>query len=129
MTELTIRTSETGWLSKVATAYKTKNPIVIIDDANVGIDPRQDSLFTMGKKADLSPQEWTAVIVAVGIAAAGAFLLVMAILDPEPFSKMAFTIGSGSVLVVGGGFSAIRILTHHKPPNVKMTTRGFEINW
>ena len=129
MSETTIKTSERGWLAEIAKAYKARTPVVVIDDANVGIDPGKDSLFIMGKKAKLSTEEWVAVMVALGMAIAGGYLLVMAILDPEPFSKMAFALGSGSILVLGGGFASIRILTNHKPPNVKMTTRGFEVHW
>ena len=129
MNELIIRTAERGWLSKVAAAYKARSPMIIVDDANVGIDPSEDTILAMGKKAKLEVQEWVAVGVALGIATAGAYLLVMAILDPEPFSKMAFAIGSGSILVLGGGFAAIRILTNHKPPNVRVTPRGFEVQW
>ena len=129
MQELIIKTSEQGWLTKVAEAYRAKTPIVIDDDASVGIDPSKDSLLVMGRKSTLSRQEWLAVSVALGMAASGAYLLLMAILDPEPFSKMAFTVGSGAFLIFGGGFAAIRILTNQKPPNVKVTPRGFEINW
>jgi hypothetical protein len=31
--------------------------------------------------------------------------------------------------VLGGGFSAIRILTSHKPPNIRATAKGIEIDW
>lgn len=62
------------------------------------------------------------------MSAAGAFLLVMAILDPEPYTKIAFTLGTGAPLLTGGGFAAIRVLVDHKPPSVKIfPTGGFEI--
>jgi len=34
----------------------------------------------------------------------------MAVLDPEPYSKITFALGSGTLLTFGGGFGAIRIL-------------------
>ena len=129
MEELTIKTSESGWVARVAKAYVDKTHVILIDDAKLGIDPTRDSVVTMGRKAELTRPEWIAVAVSVGIAATGVYLLIAAILDPEPFSKMAFTIGSGSVLLLGGGFSSIRVLTQQKPPNVRVTPRGFEIYW
>ena len=65
----------------------------------------------------------------MGVAASGAYLLVMAIVDPEPFSKIAFALGAGAVLTMGGGFTAVRVLTKMKPPNIKVGTKGFEICW
>jgi hypothetical protein len=38
-------------------------------------------------------------------------------------------VGGGAVCVLGGGFSAIRILTQHKPPNIRATAKGIEIFW
>jgi hypothetical protein len=127
--ELIIKTSEQGWLSKIAKAYKARIALVIVDDAKVGIDPTKDTIFAMGKKADLNSRDWTAVLIALGIAGMGVHLLLVAIADPEPFSKMAFTIGAGAALTLGGGFGAIRVLTGHKPPTVRVTTRGFEVSW
>ena len=126
---LSVRTSEDGWLKKIAAAYKARDPIVIIDDANVGIDPRKDSILEMGRRAKLSPHEWAAVGIAMGVAVSGVYLLVTAILDPEPFSKMAFALGAGTSLILGGGFTAIRVLAKVKPPNVKVTRAGIEIWW
>jgi hypothetical protein len=52
----------------------------------------------------------------------------MAILDPEPYSKIAFALATGGLLVAGGGFAAIRVLVGHKPPNIRISPKGgFEI--
>ena len=51
------------------------------------------------------------------------------VLDPEPYSKVVSTIVAGAMLLGAGGFAAIRILTHHKPPKVTLSPRGFEIAW
>jgi hypothetical protein len=129
MNELIVKTSEQGWLSKLTNAYKARTPLVIIDDANVEIDPSKDTIFAMGKKANLNARDWTAVAIALGMASTGVYLLLAAIADPEPFSKMAFTIGAGASLIFGGGFGAIKVLTGNKPPTVRVTPRGFEVSW
>ena len=125
----TIRTSGPGWLPELARAYRNREQITLIDDANVGIDPANQSLLDMGLRARLSRQEWTAVVVAVGMSVFGAAMVVLAILDPEPTSKLGLLIASGAVLAWGGGHSAIRILTRHKPPRTRISAAGIEIAW
>jgi hypothetical protein len=127
---LVITTSSANWLLSLANAYKSKTWVHLIDDANIGINPINETLLAMGRKANLSQREWIAVLVSLGVSVAGAYLLVMAILDPEPYSKIAFALATGALLIAGGGFSAVRILVGHKPPNVKVSPKGgFEISW
>jgi hypothetical protein len=127
--QLVVRTSQPGWLAILAKAYKDQTPTLIIDDANVGIDPASHSLFDMGRKADLSTAEIAAACIAVGMAAAGVVMVVLAFVDPEPTTKLGLLIASGTVLALTGGLSAIHILTKKKPPNIKVTHNGFEIAW
>jgi len=83
----------------------------------------------MGQKGKLTTPEWVAVATSLGVAATGAFLVVMAVVDPEPFSKIGFALGAGSVMTLGGGFAAVRILTRQKPPTITVSAKGFEISW
>jgi hypothetical protein len=126
---LVVRTSEPGWLALLAGAYRHRSPVLVIDDGRVGIDPGSDTLLNMGRRANFGARDWAAVAVALGVAATGTFLVVTAIMDPEPFSKIGFALGAGAVLVLGGGFSAIRVLTNVKPPSVRLSPRGIEISW
>jgi hypothetical protein len=128
-TDLTIRTSEQGWLAQLAEAYRNRHQVVIIDDANVGIDPSSQTLLDMGLKTGLSRKEWIAVLIAGGMTIFGAAVIILAILDPDPTSKLGLLIASGAVLTLGGGFSTIRILTKHKPPKVRVSSNGIEIEW
>ena len=118
--QLVVRTSEPGWLAALAKAYREQIPTLIIDDANVGIDPSNHSLFDMGRKASLSTAEIAAVCIACGISVAGVGLIILAIYDPDPTSKLGLLIAVGGVLAFSGGFSAIRILTKTKPPNINV---------
>jgi len=128
--QVIIRTSETGWLKQVAKAYKDRRPFLLEDDAKIGIDPREETLLQMGHKAKLVAREWTALLISLGIAGVGAWLLVMAVLDPEPYSKVAVTIATGAILLGTGGLVAVRVLVHVKPPNIRVTRSGtFEIYW
>ena len=129
MNQITIRTSDQGWFQHLAEAYKDRSSILLVDDANIGIDPANESLIAMGLKAKLSTTEWTAVGVAVGMSAAGIMMLVMAFFDPEPTSKLGLLVGGGALCVLTGGVSAIRILTKMRPPNVSLGPSGIQISW
>lgn len=124
-----IRTSEQGWLAALARLYREQKPIFIIDDAKVGINPEEHTLFDMARKADLSASEIAAVCVACGMGVAGVGMVLLAFFDPEPTSKLALLVGAGAVLALSGGFSAIYILSKRKPPNIKIGTDGFQITW
>jgi len=127
--ERKILTSEKGWFGRLAKAYRERVPVLILDDARVGIDPATDSLISIGLKAGLSPAEWMAVGVSIGISAAGITMVILAFLDPEPTSKLGLLVGGGAVCVMTGGFSAVRILTKLRPPNVEVSPRGIRITW
>jgi hypothetical protein len=127
--EQIIRTSDSKWLTTLARLYKKHESGLLIDDGQLGIDPASDTLLQMAKKARLSPREISAVLVSLGMSAAGIWMIVAAILDPEPTSKLGLLVGGGIVCVVGGGYSTLRVLTGHKPPNVRVTPRGIEISW
>jgi len=129
-TDLVIRTSVKGWLAELAKAYRERAPFLLEDDAQVGVDPRSDSLLRMGLKAKLSQREWVGVLISLGVAGVGAWLIVMAVLDPEPYSKVASAIAAGAALLGSGGLVAVKILTHITPPSIRVNPRGgFEIFW
>lgn len=127
--ETLIRTSEEKWLERLARAYRERLPVFLKDDAKVGIDPSSQTLLQLARSARMSARELAGVAVSLGMSAAGATMVVLAFVDPEPTSKLGLLVGGGLTCVLGGGFSAIRILTREKPPNVRVTPGGFEIAW
>jgi len=126
---LTIHTSGSGWLSELARAYRERQAVLVVDDAQVGLDPAGESLLAMGVRARLGPREWTGVAVALGMGAFGAWMVVAAVLDPDPTSKLWLLVGSGAALCATGGWGAIRVLTHLRPPTVRLSPRGIDISW
>ena len=127
--EKIVKTSDPNWLRTLALLYKERLTALLVDDANLGIDPEEQTLLQMARFAGISRRELAAVSVALGVSAVGVTMVVLAFLDPEPTSKLGLLVGGGAVCVLGGGFSAIRILTNHKPPNIKATPHGIEISW
>jgi hypothetical protein len=129
MTAPIIRTSETGWFKALASTYRNRTPVTLIDDAKIGINPSDQSLFQMGVKAKLTLEEWIAVGVSIGIGFAGIAMIILAIVDPEPTSKLGLLVGSGCVCLLGGGFGAVKTLTKERPPNIQISLEGIKISW
>ncbi len=97
--EIIIQTSDEGWLKQVADAYRHRHSVVIVDDAGVGIDPQNQSLLAMGRQAGLARQEWVSVLISLGMSGAGLWMVVTAILSPEPTSKLGLLVVGGSILI------------------------------
>jgi hypothetical protein len=127
--EKIVRTSDPNWLRTLALLYRARVSGVLIDDAHLGINPQDQTLLQMARVSGLSRREIAGVSVALGMSGVGLTMVILAFLDPEPTSKLGLLVGGGAVCVLGGGFSAIRILTHHKPPNIRATAHGIEISW
>lgn len=126
---VTIRTSERDWLSRLTQAYRRHVEVDLIDDAGAGIDPASQSLLQMGVAGRLTRREWTAVAIASGMTILGASMVVLAVIDPDPTSKLGLMIGSGALLALTGGFQAIHLLTRQRPPSIVITARGIHIDW
>jgi hypothetical protein len=124
-----VRTSDPDWLRTLAVMYRARQAGVLIDDADLGINPRDQTLLKMARDSGRSRREIIGVCVALGMSGIGVTMVVLAFIDPEPTSKLGLLVGGGVICVLCGGFSAIRILTHHKPPNVRVTAQGIEISW
>ena len=56
-------------------------------------------------------------------------MVVLAVLDPEPTSKLGLLVGGGAVCVLSGGLTAVAILTRRRPPTIEMGPGGFKIRW
>jgi hypothetical protein len=124
-----VKTSDPEWLRRLALIYQARLAVELIDDAGLGIHPEDQTLLQMARHSGLSKREIAGVSVALGMSGVGLTMVALAVIDPEPTSKLGLLVGGGAVCVLGGGFSAIRILTNHKPPNVRATTQGIEISW
>jgi len=129
LTPTTLRTSQQDWLAQLTRAYRNRTHVELIDDAGIGIDPATQSLLQMGVTGKLSRKEWTAVAISSGMTVFGAAMVILAIVDPDPTSKLGLLIGSGAILALTGGFQTIRVLTRQKPPNITISARGIHIDW
>jgi len=128
---LTVRTTEPSWFGKVVSAYDARSPIDVVDDAGVGFDPQRFTLGEIGVRANLSRKDWVAALSLVGVTSLGAYMVIAAILDPEPTSKLGLLVLAGTTLALSGSFGAVRVLTHLKPPTVTIASgrSKIEIRW
>jgi len=124
-----IRSSDAEWFSRVLVAYQGRVPFVFIDDAELGIDLERQSLAQIGIKARLVTKDWVAALSSFGVCGFGAYMVVAAILDPEPTSKLGLLVGSGVALMFSGSFSGVRVLTRLKPPSVRISNGLVEVRW
>jgi len=129
MARRVLNTSDKDWFKQLAQSYQKRESIILIDTAGVGIDPDHQSLMQMGLKAKMTTREITGALTAMGIGATGMALLIAAYVDPEPYSKLGLLIGSGAVLTLTGGMSAVWIFMRQKPPNVKVSGKEINITW
>jgi hypothetical protein len=129
LTPTTLRTSQQNWLAQLTRAYRSRTQVELIDDAGIGIDPATQSLLQMGVTGKLSRKEWTAVAISSGMTVFGAAMVILAIVDPDPTSKLGLLIGSGAILALTGGFQTIRVLTRQKPPTITISAKGIHIDW
>lgn len=124
-----VRTSEVDWLAKLTRAYRNHAEVELVDDAGIGVDPATQTLLQMGLTGKLTRREWSAVAVAGGMTVLGAAMVVLAIADPDPTSKLGLLVGSGALLALTGGFQTIRLLTRQKPPSITVSAKGIHIDW
>ena len=110
-----IKTSQTDWLQCALECYKNKEVFQLIDDANIGL--QQEDLVSAvkliqqaKKKGKVSIKSIVTILTSLGISSAGVWLVLAAIVDPEPTSKLGLLIAGGIALIALGGLSILRSL-------------------
>lgn len=114
-TQLHIRTSQDKWLEKAVGAYKDKVDFYILDDEGLGLSEKDvrsavQLLSFMKKEKKLKLKEITTVLVGLGITGSGVWLVLAAIADPEPTSKLGLLVAGGIMLALTGSFGTLSAL-------------------
>lgn len=113
-----IRTSEKNWLEKAIELYTEKTAFTFKDDAGLGLSQKDlksaVSLIRAAKsKGKYSKRNIIAALAGVGITGAGVWIVLLAIVDPEPTTKLGLLITGGFVLAVTGAvgtFAALGVI-------------------
>jgi len=112
---LIIKTSDTEWLKIAIDNYSRKQAFTLIDDAQIGLSEKDlVSAVTLiraaKKKGGFSIKTIAQALTSIGITGAGVYIVILAIADPEPTSKLGLLITGGLVLAVTGSLGALSSL-------------------
>jgi hypothetical protein len=126
-----LKTSDPEFFEKAIPYYKDKKPFNIVDDAGWGLK-KQDvesaiALIAAARAKGGTPvKRIITVLGSMGVAGMGIVLILIAVFDPEPTSKLAILLVGGTVLVVGGGLTILWALG--APWRVKVSRDSFELH-
>lgn len=110
-----IKTSEKDWVSRAMKMYTKKQTFDLVDDAELGLSEKDvrsavNLMKFLKQEKHLTVREIAQVLVGLGITASGVWMVIAAIADPEPTSKLGLLIGGGLVLALTGGLGTLRAL-------------------
>lgn len=110
-----IRTSEKDWVKRAMTAYTKKQAFDLVDDKELGLNEKDvrsavNLMRFLKKEKHLNIKEISQVLVGLGITASGVWMVLAAIADPEPTSKLGLLVGGGLVLALTGSLGTLRAL-------------------
>lgn len=113
--DLLIKTSDEQWLKSAIEAYSKKQAFTLLDDAGIGLTEKDlVSAVTLirvaKKKAGLPFKTIAQALTSIGITGAGIYIVILAIADPEPTSKLGLLITGGLILAVTGSLGALSSL-------------------
>ncbi len=111
----TVRTSEKDWLEKALKLYTDKMTFAFKDDAGLGLSNKDlksaVSLIRAAKsKGKYSKRNIIAALAGIGITGAGVWIVILAIADPEPTTKLGLLIAGGLILAITGAFGTLAAL-------------------
>lgn len=127
-----IRTSNPEWLELAIKEYSEKKEFTFIDDEKLGLTKTDlksavNLIKAAKSKGGKTIKQITAVLVGVGASAAGIYLIMLAVFDPEPTSKLGLLVGGGLMLTITGSFGALNALGVNFSVSAKSGNYSFDI--
>lgn len=110
-----IKTSEENWMDTAIKAYTAKKEFSLVDDAGLGLTEKDvrsalSLMAFMKKEKRVTIKELSTILIGLGITASGVWIVLAAIADPEPTSKLGLLIAGGLILALTGGLGTLRAL-------------------
>jgi len=110
-----IKTSEKNWLQDAIKNYSEKKEFEFIDDAKIGIDEEDlktavNLIKAAKRKAKIPWKKIAQALASIGVSASGIALILIAIADPDPTSKLGLLIGGGIILAITGSLGLLASL-------------------
>ena len=115
MTQYIIYTSQRNWLQLALECYRDKLKFDLVDDAGIGLTSKDlTSAVKLIQKAKntgrVSVKGIATILTSLGLSSVGIWLVLAAIVDPEPTSKLGILLAGGIALIALGGMSILRAL-------------------
>ena len=112
---VTIHTTDANWVKLAMKAYTKKQEFNLVDDAELGLSEKDvasavNLMKFLKKENHLSVKEIAQILVGLGITASGVWMVMAAIADPEPTTKLGLLVGGGLVLALTGSLGTLRAL-------------------
>ncbi|MBN2380685.1 hypothetical protein JXM67_12870 [candidate division WOR-3 bacterium] len=109
-----IMTTDPEWLEKALRCYRDAVGFTLEDDAEFGlreVDLRSGvSLVKAASRKRITVKQIAQILTGMGLGAAGIWMVIAAIIDPEPTSKLGLLIAGGVILTLTGGLAVLRAL-------------------
>jgi len=110
-----IKTSDNSWFEKAMKAFTEKIEFKFIDDGELGFTEKDlksalHLIKATKKKGIFNWKTIVKVLTSLGISGIGVLLILLAIADPDPTSKLGLLIGGGIVIILTGSYGALRAL-------------------
>ena len=127
-----IKTSQPEWFETRIKQYSLKKEFTFIDDAKLGLTKNDlksavNLIKAAKSKGGKTIKTITTVLIGLGITASGVWLVLLAIVDPEPTTKLGLLIAGGFILAITGGYGTLRALGVNFSVTAKKGDYVFEI--
>lgn len=110
-----IRTSDPKWLEKALKYYVYKQPFQFVDDAKLGIREKdlKSAVALIKRSREEKISTWKQIVrilTSLGVTGLGVWLVWLAIVDPEPTSKLSILVIGGLTMILTGSLSTLKAL-------------------
>jgi hypothetical protein len=127
-----IITSDNEFIKKILQLFKKGKSFEVYDDEGYGFKKEDfENAFNFLKKiketTGLSWNEIGQILTGIGLSAAGIWIVRLAIIDPEPTSKLGLLVASGAILILSGGFAILKAFGSKWNVNVNLRGNKFSI--
>jgi len=130
MSKYIIKTSDSNFSEKVLIAIRDKVIFTLKDDDNLGIkkEDLKDGVHFIKAlyREGASKKDLSVLLAGIGISSMGIGLILIAVFDPEPTTKLVILLAGGVVLMLTGSLAILQALK--APMKVKFGTKGFDVS-
>lgn len=127
-----IFTSDNEFIKKILQLFKKRKSFEVYDDKGYGFKKEdfENALNFINKIKETTGLSWNEIgqiLTGLGFSTAGIWLVRLAIINPEPISKINLLVTSGVFLILSGGFAILKAFGSNWNVNVNLGGNNFSI--